>query len=1266
METDQTVLSKVQYMKLSLVSPRRIRLWSEQFVNGKFYGHVHTPNTLHHKTLKPQNDGLFCERIFGPVNDYECACGKRRRPTQNPVTGKSEITACPVCDVQHTWRRMRRYKMGMIQLATPVSHVWYVKGTPSWLSMILDTKRRRVEEFIYCQEISTLEYSWTQRVQSFSIDPAQFFSDTEPAWSSDPTDPLLQKKVLRELPQTGSQLPVSTVPNDIGQGKDTLARQSPPSTDQVDESHLDRPAAPGGVFVFARKKEKKAKSRDSHYLQQRLQNHLTKRGLTQASFSVWEKFYENLVMRMFVAQDRRSAARSAARSALRTQGSIATLQSGGRGVTPSASWNQRVYSMRYSMRVWEQTLACVREIVQTEINQVWDSGLEAVSTGSCLTSQRNLRFSRRVRLKPRAQRLRQLVSLLAQKKPSGCPNLVGKQQSWGARHARGSMFHANEAGRYQWKAQVNGCDALLQPKLQRFLSRLHRRSMLPQSMKRGLALRNHPDYLSRSPMTLGVPTLLGNNKVGEMGRVGRFEAQTPFRRWCMQLRYAGKCASQQKRHAQMLNLGNPVPATDLRRSPAFCWFNGMNIVNRGVPVWTRKMGDRTRMASDFVRTDFVRTDFVRTPYAPVGMKRRAVPVKKPVITNLLYVLSHRYGWDLELEWQDFATYAMGTIQSSDQPLACYQYLLGSTNPMFERVTADSVSPAIARVPNAIGEVPSLSLPVGVGVIRRMLEECQPQNLKHMADFLYTLVQEAMDWIPRIKEFGPELSKFEQRWGQHVKQASPISLGTGGAAAIKQSRKDYKDFQKFKKRAIRLLKRGIRRVLNVRTRHVSRLKLLYSLIDRRSKPQRLLLHLLPVLPPELRPILKIQDQITTSDLNRLYQRIMYRNARVRRYLKQGVFNQSTQLTYSQRLLQEAVDNLIENGKTGVTPERDLRGRLMKSLSQILKGKQGRFRQHLLGKRVDYSGRSVIVVGPQLQLYECGIPKEMALELFKPFLVKYAVQKKLASTLLKAKEFFTLSHPSINFFLEEVMRDHAILLNRAPTLHRMGFQAFKPRLVQGRAILLHPLVCPPFNADFDGDQMAVHVPISVMAQAECLTMMFSAGNLVSPATGDPVILPSQDMVLGCYYMTLSAPGKPISNPAPLSKTLPRTSFTDQVDIPESHETWAPVFSDASAVVHAWQNGYLQIHTCIWMRWNGAVEDGQDPMEPLEMHLYGSGHAHVCYATRREYQFGQNRSVLVQTTPGRVLFHHLVQKNLKDDTLKFEKNTDKKTSRSSAWNP
>ena len=306
----------------------------------------------------------------------------------------------------------------------------------------------------------------------------------------------------------------------------------------------------------------------------------------------------------------------------------------------------------------------------------------------------------------------------------------------------------------------------------------------------------------------------------------------------------------------------------------------------------------------------------------------------------------------------------------------------------------------------------------------------------------------------------------------------------------------------------------------RARIIKRLEVIEAFRGSGNKPEWMILTVIPVIPPDLRPMVQLDGgRFATSDMNDLYRRIINRNNRLKRLLELGA--PDIIVRNEKRMLQEAVDALIDNGRRG-RPVTGPGNRPLKSLSDMLKGKQGRFRQNLLGKRVDYSGRSVIVVGPELKIYQCGLPKEMAIELFKPFVMKELVSDGTAHNIKQAKKMVEKLQPEVWDVLEEVIREHPVMLNRAPTLHRLGIQAFEPTLVEGKAIKLHPLVCTAFNADFDGDQMAVHLPLSVEAQAECRFMLLSPNNLLKPSDGGPVAVPSQDMVLGIYYLTQERPG------------------------------------------------------------------------------------------------------------------------------------------------
>src|SRR3989440_1920185 len=359
------------------------------------------------------------------------------------------------------------------------------------------------------------------------------------------------------------------------------------------------------------------------------------------------------------------------------------------------------------------------------------------------------------------------------------------------------------------------------------------------------------------------------------------------------------------------------------------------------------------------------------------------------------------------------------------------------------------------------------------------------------------------------------------------------------------------------------------------RAVKRLKVVSAFIQSGNKPEMMVLDAVPVIPPELRPMVQLDGgRFATSDLNDLYRRVINRNNRLKRLLDLGA--PEIIVNNEKRMLQEAVDALFDNGRRG-RPVTGPGNRPLKSLSDMLKGKQGRFRQNLLGKRVDYSGRSVIVAGPSLKLHQCGLPKLMALELFKPFIMARLVERKAVQNIKAAKKMVDSMIPEVWDVLEEVIQEHPVLLNRAPTLHRLGLQAFEPVLVEGKAIQVHPLVCQAFNADFDGDQMAVHLPLSAEAQAEARLLMLSANNILSPAHGAPLATPTQDMVLGSYYLTYGLSGGELAE-------LEETVAAGKWDV-KKHGKRPHVFRSAQEAELSYEHGMVNLHDLAEYRRRGA---------------------------------------------------------------------------------
>lgn len=403
----------------------------------------------------------------------------------------------------------------------------------------------------------------------------------------------------------------------------------------------------------------------------------------------------------------------------------------------------------------------------------------------------------------------------------------------------------------------------------------------------------------------------------------------------------------------------------------------------------------------------------------------------------------------------------------------------------------------------------------------------------------------------------------------------------------------------------------------RAKLIKRLRVIDNFIATGSKPDWMVLTVIPVIPPDLRPMVQLDGgRFATSDLNDLYRRVINRNNRLARL--QEILAPEIIVRNEKRMLQEAVDALIDNGRRGRTVV-GANNRALKSLSDIIEGKQGRFRQNLLGKRVDYSGRSVIVVGPKLKIHQCGLPREMAIELFQPFVIHRLISQGLVNNIKAAKKLIQRGDANVWDVLEDVIAGHPVMLNRAPTLHRLGIQAFEPILVEGRAIQLHPLVCPAFNADFDGDQMAVHVPLSLESQAEARLLMLASNNILSPATGRPIVAPSQDMVLGCYYLTAYNPN--------------------------ASKGAGHYFGSLDDAIRAYEQKQVELHALVWVRFDGYMETENSDETPISKETSSDGIVTTIYNDRRIRETADGRliSQYIYTTPGRMIYNKAIQEAL-----------------------
>ncbi len=409
--------------------------------------------------------------------------------------------------------------------------------------------------------------------------------------------------------------------------------------------------------------------------------------------------------------------------------------------------------------------------------------------------------------------------------------------------------------------------------------------------------------------------------------------------------------------------------------------------------------------------------------------------------------------------------------------------------------------------------------------------------------------------------------------------------------------------------------------------ITRIRILESFVATNSKPEWMILEILPIIPPGLRPMVRLDSgRFATSDINELYRRVITRNNRLKRLI--SIYAPDIVLRSEKRMLQEAIDSLIDNGKRDLK-YKDMHNRILRSLSKTIEGKQGRFRQNLLGKRVDYSGRSVIIVGPQLELHECGLPYELAIELYQSFLIHELIHQNLAGTIRMAKKIIRQNDTFIWNLLKEIIKGHPVLLNRAPTLHRLGIQAFEPILVNDHAILLHPLVCSAFNADFDGDQMAVHLPLSLEAQIESRILLFSTNNILSPATGQPIIQPTQDMLLGCYYLTMA---------------------NQEISTGKNH-----YFSSFNDVLVAYKQNTINLHSFIWVRYSNSFNFSKNEINKnnlLKIISINKEEKIEFYKNlQRKILINENKILqqYIRTTPGRIIFNNSLNKILSSKKLK-----------------
>lgn len=1257
--------SKIQELKLvkiGLASSEKIVEWAEKILpNGKIFGEVLNANTLHYKTFKPHKGGLFCERIFGPLKDFECACGKKQKPfnddgyVQNILnTKQSKRVFCPECDVEYTWSVIRRYQLGYIKLVSPVSHLWYLRTNPSYLSLLLDIRKRELESIIYCMQITTLEYYWRPlHALQINLTPATLLQSYKKYLQASSQklnheNSVLTRKLKKKQKKELEKRQNFQIPRYSRASATAATLQAIKSLDseslETKIQFLEKSYQLSSENYSSRLWMKTSNVKD--FLNQKLSKKLKKTTFSlvykKINLRIYEEIYFWISRRSFMSLVEKKT-NSLFYDSVKPDNKIkpSVKLENFSNIKKPASMLKLVLKNYLCFSQKKSKKFRVSNINQAQKNQTSRLSLSILP----IWQSNSIYFLRK---QPSHRGNSHSINSNNSSEPILHTNflnyfliLVRKceiHQTWQSifTHKKSSMdfiFRLAKIPDRKWMlmnfeplflAQTfetlfflyvlvliqENRDVSLNTIPPNFLKeKLIKQMMMSlpfnsltessfwknqQSFTPDLNLMSQFDFLSNLLQTnllleqdtetvkiIEIETFLKNphnNFVQYLNILLNKLTNLLNKMVYSSYRYKYWRTNQKEYKiflsSELLKKGKPLPSefNPALYSKEYFVTNFLQKKNKlNVNYFLFKKLSHDKKIDQFTRfqhnyaTDY--SVYIKNKISLTkklsGFKQRSKPSSFNLFNNI-YTVAFSKGWQTEKEWRYFLYYNTAPIEMQDHRLFCYKH----------RFVSDSF----------LDSSFSNTIPIlGANLIQKLVFQYEGFELKKMA-------KQHQNLLPKLN-----------RYIRHLKQ-------------IAQKKSDFLYIQKL---------------LQKRDQIIRRLKLLRKLFKKNVKPSATLLNTLPVLPPDLRPILKMQNQIAASDLNRFYQRILYRNERLKKFLRANAsmlnYEPGFELKYAQRLLQEAVDNLIQNGKGNVKPETNSRGQPLKSLSEILKGKQGRFRQYLLGKRVDYSGRSVIVVGPTLKIYQCGLPFEMAIELFLPFLIKRIFQYKLARTVIGAKTILKTQKKTTWNLLEEIMKNHPILLNRAPTLHRLGIQAFQPKLIEGRAILLHPLVCPAFNADFDGDQMAVHVPITVEARTEAWKLMFSRNHLISPATGEPMLLPSQDMVLGCFYLTTeSFQIQRFHNGRPFSSG---TRF---------------YFSNMQQVLQAYQQQKIHLQTPIWLKWNGLIEMEPHFSQPLEIRLdlEGSWTELRPKIQKRLTPDGFCQSCYVRTTAGRILFNNIIE--------------------------
>ena len=1146
----------IDSIEIGISSPQQICLWgSRQLPNGKKVGLVKNSKTVNYKRFTPFRDGLFCERIFGPVTSFVCACGKKQP--------HSKVTFCEKCEVEYIDQRSRRYRLGYISLLSPVTHIWYLKGRPSYLSLFLGKRKKTIVALAYCNAY-LIELSYFKKDNEMHIWPfmSSYYNRENLLQhnlyksSSNFSCNALQNSALyvQKSKQSRRSISVLPVPPSVQRDVPNYVLCKP----KVMHREVQRNGLQSGALYVQRKQVKLYNGLQPQfdYKAELWKNHLFCKGTYKAPLCKMPTLpslchvlckaplcLHLLTKRRFV----------------RT-GKVCNeeVQKGSRVGVASARTKLRFAALCKKVKRDARTLYVQRNF-ERSCKREAESVLQSSALQRTCLRQATESFTKPKNFEEKGIHLSTSYSVYSYVRHHALPFLPTFVSHFYLRDALLHFIYSSAA--YTDIPLMEYCQ--------------NKRLEPLQDVHKLMARQSVDQFKTDLPYVRSLSSCLGSIQ---------------NRNFSQRLKKSGSSNSSYnlKTEVRSYKIFSGIPTRKKRKVKT--WLaSSLFEPRRCVPYKASLCKECFAYKAPLCKKECFALRHAKLRFARNAPKAQSIPCKAPLckahslqsealhgakqsnvsdaslshleLTTIREILSYTGGGALQQLLQQFDQHDLYKFLFAEKQIlrVLYQnhnkFVLGTdahTNPVCVQsgaLQSHKVSRALYVQKESRIEVANLWSPLGSG--RNV--SLYAQNHEHVK------------------------VRTSEVYTKFVNQAKRCDLQ--------------------KKQVIRVS----RRIYKV----ARRLKVVQLLTLNHRRPEWMILSHLPVLPPDLRPILQMSEKvIVASDLNIMYQRVIYRNNRHLRVR----FIDFHLVTAIQRLVQDAVDRLIENGKGGSKPYYTQGGRPLKSLSDILKGKKGRFRLNLLGKRVDFSGRSVIVVAPTLKIHECGLPMDIALELYHYFLLRQLIVKKYCASIVTAKKMIKSKSSLMWNILRELMYHHPVLLNRAPTLHRLGIQAFQPKLVLGNAIWLHPLVCSGFNADFDGDQMGVHLPLSFAARAESWDLLWSRNNLLSPATGQPMLVPSQDMVLGFYYMTAKAISL-LSTEQVKARSLPCKAPLCMKFVSPSLKTVSfqnknSLFLNTGSIISSLQNGAIKLHTPVWLYWNGRVENENVSQLPLELRVHTFG--------------------------------------------------------------